>query len=59
VVNLAPGVIAVEMRCTRGHAIPVLTGHAIGERAWTRRSWIIGVALVLTAFAPVAPRGPA
>jgi hypothetical protein len=38
VVNLEPGVIAVEMRCTRGHPIPVLTGHAIGERAWTQRS---------------------
>ena len=38
VINLEPGVIAVEMRCTRGHHIPVLTGQAIGERSWTRHS---------------------
>jgi hypothetical protein len=38
VVNLEPGVIAVELRCTRGHRIPVLTGHAIGERTWNRPS---------------------
>lgn len=38
VVNLEPGVIAVEMRCTRGHRIPVLTGRAVGERAWTQPS---------------------
>jgi hypothetical protein len=38
VVNLEPGVIAVEMRCTRGHPIPVLTGQAVGERAWKQPS---------------------
>jgi hypothetical protein len=38
VVNLEPGVIAVEVRCTRGHLIPVLTGHAMGEQVWKRSS---------------------
>jgi hypothetical protein len=38
VVNLERGVIAVEMRCMRGHRIPVLTGHAMGEQAWKHRS---------------------
>jgi hypothetical protein len=38
VVNLAPGVIAVEVRCVRGHRIPVLTGAAVRERTWTRSS---------------------
>jgi hypothetical protein len=38
VVNPARGVIAVEMRCTRGHHIPVLTGQAAGGRAWKRPS---------------------
>jgi hypothetical protein len=34
-VNLAPGVIAVELQCTHGHRIPVLTGRAVqGERTW-------------------------
>lgn len=38
VVNLAPGVIAVEVRCVRGHRIPLLTGRAVQERTWTPRS---------------------
>lgn len=38
VVNLAPGVIAVEVRCTRGHIVPVLTGRAVQERTWKPRS---------------------
>ena len=38
VVNLSPGVIAVEVRCARGHHIPLLTGRAVQERTWTRRS---------------------
>jgi hypothetical protein len=38
VVNLEPGVIAVEVRCTRGHLIPMLTGHAMGEQAWKQSS---------------------
>ena len=38
VVNLAPGVIAVEVQCPLGHLVPVLTGRATEERPWTRRS---------------------
>jgi hypothetical protein len=34
VVNLAPGVIAVEMQCAQGHRIPVLTGRAVKEQTW-------------------------
>jgi hypothetical protein len=36
VVNLEPGVIAVEVWCTRGHLVPMLTGHAMGEQVWKR-----------------------
>jgi hypothetical protein len=38
VVNLAPGVIAVEMRCAQGHRIPVLTGRAVQGWTWKPRS---------------------
>lgn len=38
VVNLAPGVIAVVVRCTQGHRIPVLTGRLVKERTSTPRS---------------------
>jgi hypothetical protein len=38
VVNLAPGVIAVEMQCPQGHRIPVLTGRAVREWTWKPRS---------------------
>lgn len=38
VVNLAPGVIAVELQCVQGHRIPVLTGRAVQERMWKPRS---------------------
>jgi hypothetical protein len=39
VVNLAPGVIAVEMQCAHGHRIPVLTGRAaVQESTWKQPS---------------------
>lgn len=38
VVNLAPGVIALEMQCAKGHPIPVLTGRAVQEWTWKQRS---------------------
>jgi hypothetical protein len=38
VVNLAPGVTAVETQCADGHRIPVLTGRAVQERMWKPRS---------------------
>jgi hypothetical protein len=38
VVNLAPGVIALEMRCAKGHRILVLTGRAVQEQTWKQRS---------------------